>query len=84
MRYRAYYATSGCRVPPLEKDRWPRREFGDLDQALAWAEHVATKGTAVLAIDGDDGTQLTMSEIAAAISAASRAVKPSRKDASIA
>jgi hypothetical protein len=65
MVYRAYYGAAGAgQVTPLEKGRRPFQEFSDLDQALAWAERAAAKGTTVLAIDGDDGTQLTKSEIA--------------------
>jgi hypothetical protein len=67
MVYRAYYGTAGAgRVPPLEKGRWPFREFSDLDQALAWAERAAAKGTTVLAVEGDDGTQLAKGDIASA------------------
>jgi hypothetical protein len=70
MTYRAYYGTSASeQVPALQKDRWPFREFSDLDQALQWATSVAAKGTMVLAIDGDDGTQLGKHEIAAALTA---------------
>jgi hypothetical protein len=66
--YRAYYGTSASeRIPALQKDRWPFREFPDLDQALQWAASVAKKGTSVLEIDGDDGTQLSRDEIAAAL-----------------
>jgi hypothetical protein len=65
MMYRAYYGAAGAsEVLPLEKGRRPFREFSDLDQALAWAERAAAKGTTVLAIDGDDGTQLTKRDIA--------------------
>jgi len=68
MTYRAYYGTRGSHpIAPLEKDRWPSRQFFDLDQALEWASCVVRKGTVVLAIDGDDGTQLTKQEIAAAL-----------------
>lgn len=68
MTYRAYYGTDASeKVPALQKDRWPFREFSDLDQALQWAATVASKGTSVLEIDGDDGTQLGRDEIAAAI-----------------
>ena len=63
--YRAYYGTPGSdRVPPLEKDRWPSKQFLSLDDALLWARHVAKRGTSVIAIDGDDGTQLSKTEIA--------------------
>ena len=63
--YRAYYGTPEIdRVPPLEKDRWPSKQFLSLDDALLWARHVAKRGTSVIAIDGDDGTQLSKTEIA--------------------
>ena len=69
MTYRAYYGMQGTdRISPLEKERWPTKQFSDLDQALEWASCVARKGTSVLAIDGDDGTQLTRHELAAALS----------------
>ena len=78
MSFRAYYAPSGrLRIPPLDRERWPRAEFVDLDQALAWAESVAGRGKTVLAIEGDDGTQLTISEIAAALGANSRRISRS-------
>ncbi|PWT72374.1 MAG: hypothetical protein C5B46_06905 [Proteobacteria bacterium] len=63
--YRAYYGAAGCgALQPLEKYRCPFREFSRLDEAFLWAGCVAARGTAVLAIDGDDGTQLSQSEIA--------------------
>ena len=66
--YRAYYGPAGCGpLSPLAKHRQPFREFALLDEALLWARRVVAKGTAVLAIDGDDGTQLNRSEIAVAL-----------------
>jgi hypothetical protein len=63
--YRAYYAGGECRdVPALEKDRWPFREFQNLDDALLWTRGVVKHGTSVIAIEGDDGTHLTRGEIA--------------------
>jgi hypothetical protein len=63
--YRAYYGTPGSgSVPPLEKGRWPSKQFSNLDDALLWAWHVRKRGTSVIAIDGDDGTQLSKTEIA--------------------
>jgi hypothetical protein len=63
--YRAYFGTRGCGVPgPLEKERWPARTSSDLSQALVWAERVAKRGTVVVAIDGDDGTQLSRADLA--------------------
>jgi hypothetical protein len=62
--YRAYYGPAGCgAVLPLEKDRGPFKEFMSLDDALLWTRAVVKRGTAVVAIEGDDGTQLGRSEI---------------------
>jgi len=73
MTYRAYYGIRGSgKISPLEKDRWPSKQFSDLDQALEWAVCVARKGTVVFAIDGDDGTQLMKQEIAAALAGRTR------------
>ena len=66
--YRAYYGPAGCGpLPPLAKGRHPFRAFLRLDEALLWARNVARKGTSVLAIEGDDNTQLTRGEIAVAL-----------------
>ena len=63
--FRAYYGTAGSgSISPLEKERTPRKEFASLDEALLWSRQVAKKGTSVLSIEGDDGTQLSRSEIA--------------------
>jgi len=71
--YRACFGTQGCGIPgPLEKERWPLREFSQLTEALVWAERVAQRGTVVVAIDGDDGTQLGRTDIASRL-ASSRA-----------
>ena len=66
--YRAYYGPAGCGpLSPLNKDRHPFREFPQLDEALLWARSVKRKGTSVLSIEGNDGTQLSRSEIAVAL-----------------
>ena len=63
--YKAYFGPPGCGFPtPLEKERWPFRSFTTLTEALIWAERAAKSGSAVIAIDGDDGTQLGRSDIA--------------------
>jgi hypothetical protein len=63
--HRAYFGTPGCGIPaPLEKERWPSREFSQLTEALVWAERVAKRGTVVVAIEGDDGTQFSRTDIA--------------------
>jgi hypothetical protein len=68
MTYRVYSGPRGSEsVPPLERDSWPYKEFGLLDEALAWARHVNKGDRVVLLIVGDDGTHLTKTEIAAAL-----------------
>jgi hypothetical protein len=63
--YRVYFGTPGCGIPrALEKERWPSREFSQLAEALVWADSVAKRGTVVLAIEGDDGAQLSRTDIA--------------------
>jgi hypothetical protein len=63
--YRAYYGPAGSgRIPPVEKDRWPFKQFANLDAALHWARTAVNGGTAVIAIEGDDGTHLERNEIA--------------------
>jgi hypothetical protein len=53
--YRAYYAAGKCsRVPPLEKDRWPFKQFLNLDEALLWSRAVVKQGTSIVTIEGDD------------------------------
>jgi len=66
--YRAYFGPAGVGpLGPFEKDRSPFREFATLDEALLWSYSIIRRGRSVLAIEGDDGTQLGQSEIAASI-----------------
>lgn len=66
--YRAYYGAAGCGLPrPLEKGRVPFKEFSNLSEALLWTQCVVKRGTAVIAIDGDDGTQLSRTDIASCV-----------------
>lgn len=68
MRYRVYSGPSGSEsISPLEKDKLLFKEFGTMDEAFAWAQHVGTTGRVALLIEGDDGTHLTKHEIAAAL-----------------
>jgi hypothetical protein len=63
--YRAYFSVRGSDdVLPLEKGHWPFKEFATLDEAVLWARRVAKRGTSVIAIDGDDGTRLSKTELA--------------------
>jgi hypothetical protein len=68
MTYRVYSGPPGSEVlPPMEKGRWLYKEFGLLDEALSWARHVNDGGRVTLLIEGDDGTCLTKTEVAAAL-----------------
>jgi len=68
MTYRVYSGPPGSEaVSPMEKERWLYKEFGLLDEALAWARHVNDTGHVALLIEGDDGTRMTKKEISAAL-----------------
>jgi hypothetical protein len=68
MRYRVYVGPPGSEmISPLQKDQFLFKEFTSLDEAFGWARHVNGSGRVTLAIDGDDGTNLTKNEIAAAL-----------------
>jgi hypothetical protein len=68
MAYRVYSGPQGTeKISPLEKDRMLYKEFSSLDQAMSWARHVNDNGRTTLLIEGDDGTHLTRTEIAAAL-----------------
>jgi hypothetical protein len=68
MSYRVYSGPRGAgAISPLEKDRMLYKEFSTLDEAMSWARHVNGSGRTALLIEGDDGTQLSKTEIAAAL-----------------
>ena len=68
MPYRVYIGPRGAEaISPLEKDRVLHKEFSSLDEAMNWARHVNDKGRTALLLEGDDGTQLTRSEITDAL-----------------
>src|SRR3954453_6682669 len=68
MSYRVYVGPPGTeKISPLEKDQLLFKEFASLDDAFGWARHVNGSGRVTLAIDGDDGTCLDKSEVAAAL-----------------
>ena len=68
MRYRVYVGPQGAEaIPPLQKDQFLFKEFSSLDEAFGWARHVNRSGRVTLAIDGDDGSNFTRREIAAAL-----------------
>jgi hypothetical protein len=68
MTYRVYSGPRGAeKISALEKGRMLFKECTTLDQAMSWARHVDDSGRTALLIEGDDGTYLTRSEIAAAL-----------------
>jgi hypothetical protein len=68
MAYKVYSGPPGTEtIPPMEKDRWLFKEFGDLDEAIGWARHLGGSGRVALLIEGDDGTRLTKHQIAAVL-----------------
>lgn len=68
MAYRVYSGPKGTDMfAPIEKDRMLFKQVGGFEEAIAWARHVSADGRAVLLIEGDDGTHLSRSEIAAAL-----------------
>jgi hypothetical protein len=68
MTYRVYSGPRGSQsISPLEKDRHLYKEFGALDEAISWAQHINGSGRVALLIEGDDGTRLTKQQIVAAL-----------------
>lgn len=54
-------------ISPMQKDQFLFKEFVSLDDAFGWARHINGSGRVTLLIDGDDGTNLTRQDIAAAL-----------------
>jgi hypothetical protein len=68
MTFRVYSGPRGSQsISPLEKDRHLYKEFGTLDEAMSWAQHINHSGRVSLLIEGDDGTRLTKQQIVAAL-----------------
>jgi hypothetical protein len=68
MTYRVYSGPPGTEaIAPEERARCLYKEFGLLDDALGFARNVARKGRVALLIEGDNGTSLDRSEIAATL-----------------
>ena len=63
--YKVYSGPPGSdEISPFEKEHLLFKQFGSLDDALAWAYHLKRSGRVALLIEGDDGTHLTKREIA--------------------
>jgi hypothetical protein len=68
--YKVYSGPPGTdTIAPLEKEHLLFKQFGSLDDALAWAFHLKQSGRVALLIEGDDGTHLTKREIAEYVNA---------------
>jgi hypothetical protein len=73
MRYRVYSGPTGSAdLGPLEKHHLLFKEFGDLDEALSWSQHVEKMGRIALLIEGDDGTRMNKRAIAEALRVGAR------------
>jgi hypothetical protein len=73
MTYRVYSGPKGSDdISPFDKEHMLFKEFGGLDEALAWAQHVEVGGRVPLLIEGDDGTRLRKREIVDALRLRSR------------
>jgi hypothetical protein len=68
MAFRVYSGPRGAGdISPFEKERMLYKECSSLDQAMSWARHVNDNGRTALLIEGDDGTHISRTEIAAAL-----------------
>ena len=68
MSYRVYSGPTGSeRISPIDKPKMLYKEFGTLDEAMTWANHVKDTGRVVLLIEGDDGTRLDRDDVAKAL-----------------
>lgn len=68
MSYRVYSGPLGSTdISPLAKSETLFKQFGALDEALAWARHVDQSGRVPLLIEGDDGTCMDRRDIGNAL-----------------
>lgn len=68
MSYRVYSGPPGSAdVSPMAKSQALFKQFGALDEALAWARHVEQTGRVPLLIEGDDGTRMDRRDIGHAL-----------------
>jgi hypothetical protein len=73
MSYRVYSGPKGAAdMKPFEKERMLFKEVVTLDDALAFARHLAKTGRVPMLIEGDDGTRLDRREIGAALGVGAR------------
>ncbi len=73
MSYRVYSGPQGSAdISPIAKSQMLFKQFGALDEALAWARHVVQTGRVPLLIEGDDGTRMDRRDIGNALSIGQR------------
>lgn len=73
MSYRVYSGPKGSAdVSPMNKSQTLFKQFGALDEALAWARHVGQSGRVPLLLEGDDGTRMDRREIGNALGVGER------------
>ncbi len=65
MGYRVYSGPRGSELEsPMDKEHLLFKEFSQFDDAMSWARHVNGSGRVALLLEGDDGTQLSKSDLA--------------------
>jgi hypothetical protein len=68
MTFRVFIGPRGAPMfSPVDRGRMLFKSFPNIDEALAWARHIASEGRVALLIEGDDGTHLDRASIAAAL-----------------
>jgi hypothetical protein len=68
MSYRVYSGPKGSSdINPISKSQTLFKQFDLMDEALAWARHVAQTGRVPLLIEGDDGTRMDRRQIGTAL-----------------
>jgi len=73
MTYRVFSGPQGStNISPFAKAQALFKEFGALDEALAWARHVDHSGRVPLLIEGDDGTRMDRRDIGNALRVGAR------------
>lgn len=73
MSFRVYSGPTGSTdITPISKSQALFKQFGALDEALAWARHLSQSGRVPLLIEGDDGTRMDRREIGTALGVGTR------------
>jgi hypothetical protein len=62
--YTVYFGPRGSGV--LRKTQLSSKRFPSMPEALLWARGISAKGSSVIRLEGDDGTDLNRNELACA------------------